>query len=154
MSISASKAFRSWQAKLEFFDGIDWGNYEISLQDKIQPYRTKNYSAEMSLNTTPSRYLNLSYRFFWNRNEQRAKSVEGGKYLMRTHTHNGEIWIFPTKRLSINFNVDYQYYREAVQRNTVFADALARYRFKKWNWNWNATISSMLKIIWRYQKPT
>lgn len=36
-----------------------------------------------------------------------------------------------TKRLSINFNVDYQYYHEAVQRNTVFADALARYRFKK-----------------------
>ena len=131
VSVSASKAFRSWQTKLEFFGGIDWGNYEISLQDKIQPYRTKNYSAEMSLNTTPSRYLNLSYRFSWNRNEQRAKSVEGGKYLMRTHTHNGEIWIFPTKRLSINFNVDYQYYHEAVQRNTVFADALARYRFKK-----------------------
>lgn len=57
--------------------------------------------------------------------------MEEGKYLMRTHTHNGKIWIFPTKRLSINFNVDYQYYREAVQRNTVFADALARYRFKK-----------------------
>ena len=51
-----------------------------------------------------------------------------------THSHNGKVWIFPTERLSINFNVDYRYFNELSTPNIVFADALIRYACKTVDW--------------------
>lgn len=51
-----------------------------------------------------------------------------------THSHKGNVWIFPTEKLSINFNVDYQFFNEASTPNIVFADALIRYAWKATEW--------------------
>ena len=131
---ATSKTFRFWQTKIEASGGIGGSKSELLLQDKVQPYRTTNYFAGISFNTTPCQYFNIAYNFSWLHNEQWVKSADEERSVMRTHSHEGKVWIFPTEALSINFNVDYQYYNTPGNRNMAFADAMIRYRYKQTEW--------------------
>ena len=128
-----SKTFRFWQTKIGVSGGGGGSKSELLLQDQVQPYRTEFFLAGASLNTTPCRYLNLSYNFSWMQNKQWIETEEE-RYVMCTHSHTGQVWIFPTEALSINFNVDYQHYNTSGSHNMAFADAMVRYRHKQIEW--------------------
>ena len=130
----ASKTLSLWHTKLEASAGWSRGKSELLLQDVIQPYHTKNYTVGASFNTTPCQYLNLAYSFEWMKTEQWVANVDETQPALLTHSHNGKVWIFPTEKLSINFNVDYQYFNETSAPNIVFADALVRYTCKTTEW--------------------
>ena len=130
----ASKTLSLWHTKLEASAGWNRGKSELLLQNVIQPFHTKSYTIGTSLNTTPCQYLNLAYSFAWMRTEQWVANSDETLPALLTHSHNGKVWIFPTEKLSINFNVDYQYFNETTAPNIVFADALIRYAYKTTEW--------------------
>lgn len=130
----ASKTLSLWHTKLEASAGWNRGKSELLLQNVIQPFHTRSYSVGATINTTPCQYFNIAYSFAWMKNEQWV--ANGGEALpdLCTHTHNGKVWIFPTEKLSINLNVDYQHFNEVSAPNIVFADALIRYACKTTDW--------------------
>ena len=130
----ACKTFSLWHTKLEASAGWNRGKSELLLQNVIQPFHTKSYTIGTSFNATPCQYINLAYSFTWMKAEQWVAT--GDVYLpaLVTHSHNGKVWIFPTERVSINFNVDYQYFNKTSAPNIVFADALLRYSCKTTEW--------------------
>lgn len=130
----ASKTLGLWHTKLEASVGWNLGKSELLLQNVIQSFHTKSYTVGVSFNATPCQYLNLAYSFAWMKTEQWVANGDESLPALRTHSHNGKVWIFPTERLSINFNVDYQYFNELSTPNIVFADALIRYACKTVDW--------------------
>ena len=129
-----SKTLGLWHTKLEASVGWNLGKSELLLQNVIQSFHTKSYTVGVSFNATPCQYLNLAYSFAWMKTEQWVANGDESLPALRTHSHNGKVWIFPTERLSINFNVDYQYFNESSTPNIVFADALIRYACKTVDW--------------------
>ena len=126
----ASKTLSLWHTKLEASAGWNRGKSELLLQNVIQPFHTRSYSVGATINTTPCQYINIAFSFAWMKNEQWV--ANGGEALpdLCTHTHNGKVWIFPTEKLSINLNVNYQHFIETSVPNIVFADVLIRYACK------------------------
>ncbi|MDY3789534.1 hypothetical protein [Bacteroides fluxus] len=131
---SASKTFRFWRTKVGFSAGFSKSDSELFIQNKAEAYNSKKYFAGISFNTTPCRYVNWVYDFSWSRTEQKVESTLEGDSPLRSHSHEFKLWIFPNEALSINFNVDYQYYNKAGNRNMAFADALVRYKYKQTEW--------------------
>ncbi len=129
-----SKAFSFWQMKVEVSGGTNSGKSELLLQNEIHPYHTRSYSAGCSVSTTQCRYFCLSYRLSWMQSQQWVENKAAEDFVMRTHSHEGKIWIFPTEKISVNPNVYYQYYNETANSNMVFADALVRYSHKHTKW--------------------
>ncbi|MBP3553356.1 MAG: carboxypeptidase regulatory-like domain-containing protein [Bacteroidaceae bacterium] len=129
-----SKTLGLWHTKLEASVGWNLGKSELLLQNVIQSFHTKSYTVGVSFNATPCQYFNLAYSFAWMKTEQWVANGDESLPALRTHSHNGKVWIFPTERLSINFNVDYQYFNESSTPNIVFADALIRYACKTVDW--------------------
>lgn len=129
-----SKTLGLWHTKLEASVGWNLGKSELLLQNVIQSFHTKSYTVGVSFNATPCQYLNLAYSFAWMKTEQWVANGDESLPALRTHSHNGKVWIFPTERLSINFNVDYRYFNELSTPNIVFADALIRYACKTVDW--------------------
>lgn len=130
----ASKTLSFWHTKLEASAGWNLGKSELLLQNVIQPFHTKSYTVGISFNATPCQYFNFAYSFEWMKTEQWVANGDGSLPALLTHSHNGKVWIYPTERLSINFNVDYQYFNESSAPNIVFADALIRYAYKTVDW--------------------
>lgn len=130
----ASKTLSLWHTKLEASVGWNRGKSELLLQNVIQPFHTKSYTIGVSFNATPCQYFNFAYSFAWMKTEQWVGNGDESLPALRTHSHNGKVWIFPTERLSINFNVDYRYFNELSTPNIVFADALIRYACKTVDW--------------------
>ena len=130
----ASKTLSLWHTKLEASVGWNRGKSELLLQNVIQPFHTKSYTVGVSFNATPCLYFNFAYSFAWMKTEQWVGNGDESLPGLLTHSHNGKVWIFPTERLSINFNVDYQYFNELSTPNIVFADALIRYACKTVDW--------------------
>lgn len=130
----ASKTLGLWHTKLEASVGWNLGKSELLLQNVIQPFHTKSYTVGVSFNATPCQYFNFAYSFAWMKTEQWVANGDESLPALRTHSHNGKVWIFPTERLSINFNVDYRYFNELSTPNIVFADALIRYACKTVDW--------------------
>ncbi len=130
----ASKTLSLWHTKLEASVGWNRGKSELLLQNVIQPFHTKSYTVGVSFNATPCQYFNFAYSFAWMKTEQWVGNGDESLPALRTHSHNGKVWIFPTERLSINFNVDYRYFNELSTPNIVFADALIRYACKTVDW--------------------
>lgn len=109
----ACKTLSLWHTKLEASAGWSRGKSELLLQDVIQPFHTKSYTVGASFNATPCQYLNFAYHFAWMKTEQWVANGDVSQPALLTHSHKGNVWIFPTEKLSINFNVDYQYFNEA-----------------------------------------
>ena len=130
----ASKTLSLWHTKLEASVGWNRGKSELFLQNVIQPFHTKSYTVGVSFNATPCQYFNFAYSFAWMKTEQWVGNGDESLPSLLTHSHNGKVWIFPTERLSINFNVDYRYFNELSTPNIVFADALIRYACKTVDW--------------------
>lgn len=130
----ASKTLSLWHTKLEASVGWNRGKSELLLQNVIQPFHTKSYTVGVSFNATPCQYFNFAYSFAWMKTEQWVGNGDESLPGLLTHSHNGKVWIFPTERLSINFNVDYRYFNELSTPNIVFADALIRYACKTVDW--------------------
>lgn len=130
----ASKTLGLWHTKLEASVGWNRGKSELLLQNVIQSFHTKSYTVGVSFNATPCQYFNFAYSFAWMKTEQWVGNGDESLPGLHTHSHNGKVWIFPTERLSINFNVDYQYFNESSTPNIVFADALIRYACKTVDW--------------------
>jgi len=130
----ASKTLGLWHTKLEASVGWNLGKSELLLQNVIQSFHTKSYTVGVSFNATPCQYFNFAYSFAWMKTEQWMGNGDESLPGLLTHSHNGKVWIFPTERLSINFNVDYQYFNESSTPNIVFADALIRYACKTVDW--------------------
>ena len=130
----ASKTLSLWHTKLEASVGWNRGKSELLLQNVIQPFHTKSYTVGVSFNSTPCQYFNFAYSFAWMKTEQWVGNGDESLPGLLTHSHNGKVWIFPTERLSINFNVDYRYFNELSTPNIVFADALIRYACKTVDW--------------------
>lgn len=131
---NASKTFRFWRTKVGLSAGFSKSDSELLIQNKTEDYCSKNYFAGISLNTTPCRHVNLIYNLSWSRAEQKVENTPEDDSPLRSHSHQLKLWIFPNDALSINFNVDYQYYNKAGNRNMAFADALIRYRYKQTEW--------------------
>lgn len=160
---SASKTFSFWQTKIALSVGFNNGKSELLLQNEVEKYDSKNYSTGLSFNTTPCRYVNLVYDFSWSHDERSIENASEQYPALRNHTHDFKVWIFPNESLSVNFNVDYQYYNEKGNRNMAFADALVRYKYKQTEWElecnnlFNAkqyvstTYSGMSTYISRYE---
>lgn len=130
----ASKTLSLWHTKLEISAGWNRGKSELLLQNLIQPFHTKSYTVGTSFNATSCQYLNLAYHFAWMKTEQWVANGDVSLPALLTHSHKGNVWIFPTEKLSINFNVDYQFFNEASAPNIVFADAMIRYAWKATEW--------------------
>ncbi len=130
----ASKTLGLWHTKLEASVGWNLGKSELLLQNVIQSFHTKSYTVGVSFNATPCQYFNFAYSFAWMKTEQWVGNGDESLPGLLTHSHNGKVWIFPTERLSINFNVDYRYFNELSTPNIVFADALIRYACKTVDW--------------------
>lgn len=130
----SSKTLDFWQSKIEASVGMSRSKSEVFLQNVIQPFYTKNYTVGASFNATPCQYINLLYRFAWMKTEQRGNNDDEALPALLSHSHNGKLWIFPTEKLSINFNIDYQYFNESSAPNIIFADVLIRYAYKNTDW--------------------
>ena len=130
----SSKTLSFWHTKLEASAGWNRGKSELLLQNVIQPFHTRSYSVGATINTTPCQYFNIAYNFAWMKNEQWIANGDESLPDLLTHSHNSKLWIFPTEKLSINLNVDYQHYSETSAPNIVFADALIRYACKTTDW--------------------
>ena len=130
----ASKTLSLWHTKLEASAGWSRGKSELLLQDVTQPFHTKSYTVGASFNATPCQYLNFAYHFAWMKTEQWVANGDVSLPALLTHSHKGNVWIFPTEKLSINFNVDYQFFNEASAPNIVFVDAMIRYAWKATEW--------------------
>ena len=130
-NVNISKAFSLWRTKIEAFGQLNNGKSELLLQDILQPYYMQSYSAGYSINTTPCRLFNLTYQFSWIQNQQWAVGKKADSSVLRTQSHIGKIWIFPTDRISMCFNIDYLHYNKGGNPNMAFADALIRYCFRQ-----------------------
>lgn len=130
LKVDASKALDFWQAKLQTFVGLGSGNYKRLIQNDIQEYYSKNYFTGISLNITPCKYFDVNYNTTLSRVEYATEEATMQLPAIYSYAQELELWVFPSESLSINFNLDYQYYNELNTRNTVFADALIRYKYK------------------------
>jgi hypothetical protein len=130
----SSKILSLWHTKIEASVGMNRGKSELLLQNVLLPFHTKSYSVSAAFNTTPCKFFNLAYNFSWMRSSQWVEHANEDLPSMLTHSHNGDVWIFPTEHLSLNINIDYQYYNEAGNPNMTFVDALIRYSTKQTDW--------------------
>src|SRR5574344_911056 len=134
LHVSLSKAFKLWNTKFEAMVGLNGSKSDLLLQNIIQHFRTKSYSIGCSVKTAPSRYFNLSYDFAWLKSQQ---WVERGEKLqpIQNLAHNAKMWIFPTDKVSINLNIDYQHFDNIDSPNMFFTDAIIRYSRKSVEWD-------------------
>lgn len=134
LAMSSSKSFSFWQTKLEASFGLNKGINDLLLQGEKEKFHSKSLNVGCLLNSTPCKFFNFVYQMSWLKSSQWIDSNTNERFTLMTHSHNGKIWIFPSEKISINFNVDYQYYSEKSSPNTVFADALIRYKAKSMEW--------------------
>lgn len=58
---------------------------------------------------------------------------------MQTYSHNAKVWIFPSKKLSINLNFDYQHNDQVDNSKMFFMDATVKYSNRQVEWEFEST---------------
>lgn len=134
-AVASSKSFSFWKTKFDVNFGLNRGKNDLLLQKEIDKIHSKSFLLGFSFNTSPYKFFNLAYQMSWLKSVQGIDGKADDKLVFMSHSHNGKIWIFPSEKISINFNVDYQYYKEQNSPNVVFADALVRYKAKAMEWD-------------------
>lgn len=131
LNVHTSKSFRLWHTKIDA--GGDWNKErsELALQGDVLPFHTMNYTTNASLSVSPTDFFNLKYRFGWQSSKQWVDKHANEAIYLNSHTHQAEVWIYPTKQISIKLDADYQRDNYAGRNNTAFADAMIRYSHKK-----------------------
>jgi hypothetical protein len=133
LDAGVSKTLSFWHTKIETSAGMNRSKSELLRQNVLQPFHIKDYSLNVGFNTSPLKFVSLTYKYSWEKSKQWVNHQDEG--LQNTiQSHNGTIWLFPMENLSFNINVDYLHFSEASNPNMAFADALIRYRVKRIDW--------------------
>ena len=134
LSFGGSKGFGFWKTTFYLSGGYNEGRGEHLLQDEILTYRSEGYNISASINTTPSSFINLTYRFGWSKNWSFSEELSTRFPPIRSQNHTASIWLNPTKSFGINLSGDYRYNSAVNNHNTTFVDAKMRYKSGRSEW--------------------
>ena len=136
--VTSSKGIKFWQTKFELLMGMNSTRSDLLLQNIIQPFHTNSYTAGGVINTTPCRFFNLSYNFAWLKIRQWVTLGDEKLPSMQTYSHNAKVWMFPSKKLSINLNFDYHHNDQVDNSQMFFMDATVKYSNRQVEWEFES----------------
>jgi hypothetical protein len=130
---NANKGLNFWSATLRVSGGYSAGVGELLIQDKILNYRSQGYNAGAELNIIPFSFFGMNYSMSWNQSKSYVIERPERFPFVRITSQSGKFNLFPHKTLTINFNIEHQYNSVASNRNTNFADAGVKVKYKQWD---------------------
>lgn len=130
INIKGSKGLNFLSSTLRIFSNYQYEKRKQLIQNEILNSRLQNYGAGGNLDTNPTSFLSIGYSIVWNHSKSYVKEQSSDFTPIKRTSQKINIHIFPTKTVTVNFNLEHQYNSIASSRYTTFADTEVKWKNK------------------------
>ncbi|MDR1054378.1 MAG: outer membrane beta-barrel family protein [Prevotellaceae bacterium] len=155
INVSASKGFDKYVKKVQL-----WASYGINTYNQLQAdspaeYRRNVLSANLSLESNISSWLNCHYLFNFanSKSDLKGNNVNVNYSSINRYEHKFKVNVFPVKNLQLGMNAEYENSSaETRLPSAFFMDFNVKYKFKKLEFelHWNNIFDERNYVIASY----
>lgn len=131
---NSSKGFDFWTSTIRLGMQYRTGNNTQLIQGEAIKYKSENYLLTPGFNISPISLISLNYSLSWSKSRNYIKNQPAGFSAIENIFQNGQLSIFPSKKLTINLNAEHRYNSAAGRKKTSFADAAVKWKNKQVDW--------------------